>query len=232
MDDVAGARVELAVVVAFGRIIPARLLAAVPMVNLHFSLLPRWRGAAPVERAILAGDRETGVCLMKVEEGLDTGPVYATRRSRSTTTSHSTRCGSSWSTWPARSWSTPWPMASPPFPSPQPQVGEVTLADKITREDLHLDWPAAAVQLARVVRLRAGLDHVPGQAAQRARRRGERRRGVRGRDLPGELRGDEVVTGRGSLRLLRVQPESRSPMSAEEWLRGVRPAASERLGTD
>ena len=80
MDDVAGAEVELAVVVAFGRIIPARLLAAVPMVNLHFSLLPRWRGAAPVERAILAGDRETGVCLMKVEEGLDTGPVYATRR--------------------------------------------------------------------------------------------------------------------------------------------------------
>ena len=71
--------VELAVVVAFGRIIPASLLERVPMVNLHFSLLPRWRGAAPVERAILAGDEETGVCLMKVEEGLDTGPVYGCR---------------------------------------------------------------------------------------------------------------------------------------------------------
>ena len=79
MDDLTTAGVELAVVVAYGRIIPARLLAQVPMVNLHFSLLPRWRGAAPVERAILAGDRETGVCLMKVEEGLDTGPVYAVR---------------------------------------------------------------------------------------------------------------------------------------------------------
>ncbi len=79
MDDLATAGVELAVVVAYGRIIPARLLEQVPMVNLHFSLLPRWRGAAPVERAILAGDRETGVCLMKVEEGLDTGPVYAVR---------------------------------------------------------------------------------------------------------------------------------------------------------
>ena len=77
MEDVAEAGVELAVVVAYGRIIPASLLARVPMVNLHFSLLPRWRGAAPVERALLAGDEETGVCLMKLEEGLDTGPVYA-----------------------------------------------------------------------------------------------------------------------------------------------------------
>ncbi len=77
MDDLLAARVELAVVVAFGRIIPARLLQELSMVNLHFSLLPRWRGAAPVERAILAGDDETGVCLMKIEEGLDSGPVYA-----------------------------------------------------------------------------------------------------------------------------------------------------------
>ena len=75
--DVLGARVELGVVVAFGSIIRGDVLARVPMVNLHFSLLPRWRGAAPVERAILAGDDRTGVCLMAVDEGLDTGPVYA-----------------------------------------------------------------------------------------------------------------------------------------------------------
>ena len=67
---------ELGVVVAFGRIIKPHVLAALPMVNLHFSLLPRWRGAAPVERAILAGDERTGVGLMDVEEGLDTGGVY------------------------------------------------------------------------------------------------------------------------------------------------------------
>src|SRR5580704_16357596 len=79
MNDLLAAGVELAVVVAYGRIIPARLLAELPMVNLHFSLLPRWRGAAPVERAILAGDEETGVCVMKINEGLDTGPVYARR---------------------------------------------------------------------------------------------------------------------------------------------------------
>src|SRR5579875_3972325 len=70
-------RPELGVVVAYGRIIPVEVLAELEMVNLHFSLLPRWRGAAPVERAILAGDRTTGVCVMAVEEGLDTGPIFA-----------------------------------------------------------------------------------------------------------------------------------------------------------
>ena len=76
-DDVLTVDADLGVVVAYGRIIRPHLLAHLPMVNIHFSLLPRWRGAAPVERAILAGDERTGVCLMAVEEGLDTGGVYA-----------------------------------------------------------------------------------------------------------------------------------------------------------
>ena len=80
IDDVTAMGADLGVVVAFGRLIRPHVLAAVPMVNLHFSLLPRWRGAAPVERAILAGDTETGVCLMRLEEGLDTGPVLDTVR--------------------------------------------------------------------------------------------------------------------------------------------------------
>ena len=115
------------------------------------------------------------------------------------------------------------------LPEPEPQHGEVTVAEKITREDLHLDWSGSAVQLSRVVRLGRAWTTFRGQrlnvldAAVRARWRA---------GSPGELHGDEVVTGQGSLRLLRVQPESRSPMSAEEWRRGVRPAASERLGTD
>ena len=70
---------ELGVVVAFGQIIKPHVLAVLPFVNLHFSLLPRWRGAAPVERALLAGDDVTGVCVMRLEEGLDTGGVYASR---------------------------------------------------------------------------------------------------------------------------------------------------------
>jgi methionyl-tRNA formyltransferase len=74
--DAAAAGAQLGVVVAYGRLIKPHLLAALPFINLHFSLLPRWRGAAPVERAVLAGDTETGVCLMALEAGLDTGPVY------------------------------------------------------------------------------------------------------------------------------------------------------------
>src|SRR4051812_44188870 len=77
VDDVLAADADLGVVVAFGQLIKPHVLDAVPMVNLHFSLLPRWRGAAPVERALFAGDTETGVCLMQLEEGLDTGPIYS-----------------------------------------------------------------------------------------------------------------------------------------------------------
>ncbi len=80
VDDALVAGADLGVVVAYGRLIKPHVLAALPMVNLHFSLLPRWRGAAPVQRAILAGDRETGVCLMALEEGLDTGGIYAEER--------------------------------------------------------------------------------------------------------------------------------------------------------
>ncbi len=232
MDDLTTAGVELAVVVAYGRIIPVRLLEQIPMVNLHFSLLPRWRGAAPVERAILAGDRETGVCLMKVEEGLDTGPVYAVGtvplddditldalrrelvRVASVLVVESLAHGVTG------------------LPDPVPQQGEVTVAEKISKEDLHLDWTTPAVGLRRVVRLGKAwttfrgkrltvLDAVVGPSEHDS-----------GGQPPGSLDGPTVSTGDGSLVLLKVQPESRSPMSADEWLRGVRPALGERLGTD
>jgi len=232
MDDVAAAGVELAVVVAFGRIIPARLLAQVPMVNLHFSLLPRWRGAAPVERAILAGDRETGVCLMKVEEGLDTGPVYAVRRlpldDDVTLAFLRDRLVALGSNLLVDTLAT----GVPGLPEPVPQQGEATIADKITQDDLHLDWTGHAVQLKRVVRLGRGwttfrdkrltvLDADVGEAP-----------GDAGALPPGTLLGSAVATGDGTLVLRQVRPESRSPMSADEWLRGVRPGSGERLGTD
>ena len=140
-------------VVAYGRIIPVALLAQVPMINLHFSLLPRWRGAAPVERAILAGDAETGVCVMGVEEGLDTGPVYA----RAVGTHHAGQTlaalrhelvdvGAALLVDVVANG-----LAG--LPEPVPQVGEPTMAAKISSEDLHLQWDDAAVQLERVVRL-------------------------------------------------------------------------------
>ncbi|MGA1358221.1 MAG: methionyl-tRNA formyltransferase, partial [Ilumatobacteraceae bacterium] len=77
LEDALTVGADLGVVVAYGRIIPAAVLERLAMINVHFSLLPRWRGAAPVERALLAGDQETGICIMRVEEGLDTGVVYA-----------------------------------------------------------------------------------------------------------------------------------------------------------
>jgi len=231
MDDVAAAAVELAVVVAYGRIIPTRLLDLVPMVNLHFSLLPRWRGAAPVERAILAGDDETGVCVMKVEAGLDTGPVYAVRtvplddEALDALRQQLVAVGSDLLVDTLAG-------GVSGLPEPVPQHGDVTIADKITKEDLHLDWAEPAVQLKRVVRLGRAWTRFRGkrltvlQAAV-----GDAEPGA-AEHAPGSLLGPAVVTGAGTLVLQRVQPESRSPMSADEWLRGVRPTDGERLGTD
>ena len=231
MDDVVVAGVELAVVVAYGRIIPARVLARVPMVNLHFSLLPRWRGAAPVERAILAGDHETGVCLMKVEEGLDTGPVYALRTlpldddvTLASLRERLVALGSSLLVDTLAS-------GVSGLPEPVPQQGEATMADKITKEDLHLDWAQHAVQLKRVVRLGRAWTTFRGKRLTVLEAEVGEPRGDAGA-LPGTLLGPAVATGDGTLVLRRVQPESRSPMSADEWLRGVRPGSGERLGTD
>jgi methionyl-tRNA formyltransferase len=232
MDDLTSAGVELAVVVAYGRIIPVRLLEQIPMVNLHFSLLPRWRGAAPVERAILAGDRETGVCLMEVEEGLDTGPVYAVRTvpldDDITLAALRLELVDVASALVVESLA----HGVAGLPDPAPQAGDVTLADKITKEDLHLDWARPAVELRRVVRLgRAWTTFRGKRLTVLETRTGPNDTGTE-RALPGSLDGPVVATGGGSLVLQQVQPESRSPMSADEWLRGVRPAAGERLGTD
>ncbi len=236
MKDLAELGAEFAVVVAYGRIIPTSVLDRLPMVNVHFSLLPRWRGAAPVERAILAGDRETGVCLMKVEEGLDTGDVYAVRtvsmdedvtlsglRARLVDAACDLvvdllRDG----------------MRS--LPEPEPQRGDATVAEKITKADLHLDWAQSAVQLHRVVRLEHAWTTFRGrrltvlEAAVSGRP--EELAPHEGSAAPGTVHGASVATGDGFLELRRVQPESRSPMSVDEWLRGVRPAVGERLGTD
>jgi methionyl-tRNA formyltransferase len=230
LDDVAVSGAELAVVVAYGRIIPSGLLNLVPMVNLHFSLLPRWRGAAPVERAILAGDVETGVCVMRVEAGLDTGPVY-TRRvvplddevDLPTLRRELVDVGSGLLVETLAGG-----LAG--LPAPEPQQGAPTTAAKLTNEDLHLRWEEPAVQLHRVVRLSRAWTTFRGRrlGILSARVDPDDDRG----GPPGTLLGASVLTGQGILTLLDVQPESRSPMPAQDWLRGFRLAASERLGSD
>src|SRR5262249_43950531 len=143
---------ELGVVVAFGQLLPVSLLEALPLgfVNVHFSLLPRWRGAAPVERAILAGDVETGVCIMRVEAGLDTGPVYATRRiaigPEETAGDLRPRLVEAGAALLVEH------LPSIATTTPVEQVGEPTYADKLDVAEFELDPTRPAAELHRLVR--------------------------------------------------------------------------------
>ena len=202
------------------------------MVNLHFSLLPRWRGAAPVERAILAGDEETGVCLMKVEEGLDSGPVYARRTVPIDDEVTLDELRMQLVAVASELVVDALADGVSGLPVPQPQHGEVTMAEKITTDDLHIRWGRTAREVSVWC---AWVGHGPRSAAG-AWVSWTRVSGLATAYPPAAHRGHctdaSVSTGEGSLVLRRVQPESRSPMSADEWLRGVRPQDGERLGTD
>ncbi|MBC8364783.1 MAG: methionyl-tRNA formyltransferase [Actinobacteria bacterium] len=223
LDDIATCGAELGVVVAYGRLIPADLLAILPMVNLHFSLLPRWRGAAPVERAILAGDEQTGVCVMAVDEGLDTGGVYARKVVEvgdDTAAALRSRLAATGSTLLVDT-------LSAGLGDADPQEGEATYAHRIGAADLRLEWDRPAAELARVVRIGGAWTTF----------RGERIRvwdaAVAEVDSPvgsGTLEGDIVATGDGGLRLLEVQAENRRRMPTGAWRSGARPEPGERLG--
>ena len=208
------------------------------MVNLHFSLLPRWRGAAPVERAILAGDERTGVCLMALDEGLDTGPVYGCVetpiRPEETAAELRVRLADLGSGSPRRAAR----RRSRHVWQPVPQVGEALYAAKIDRTELELAWERPAVELERVVRVGRAWTSFRGR-----RLIVERAHAVDGAALqatggpdggeavqPGTLVGDEVVCGEGRLQLLEVRPEGRSVQSFAAWRRGARPAPGERFG--
>lgn len=212
VDDILGLGVELGVVVAFGQLIKPHVLAEVPMVNSHFSLLPRWRGAAPVERALLAGDAETGVCLMQLEEGLDTGGVYDTVRVPigATTTADELR-----RTLVAAATEQMVRCLAAPLPTPAPQVGEPVYAAKIRPGDLRLDWAAPAEQADRVIRVGGAWTTF----------RGKRVKVLSAALVPGApavapcpLAGLEVRT---------VQPEGKGPMSFADFARGARPQPGE-----
>lgn len=223
VNDVKGAGAELGVVVAFGRIIRPDVLDALPMVNVHFSLLPRWRGAAPVERAILAGDSHTGVCLMQVEEGLDTGGVYrrmetpvGADETADELTARLARYGADLMV----------AALGEGLGRPEPQTGPPTYAAKIEASDLHLDWARPAAELHRVVRLGRAWTTWRGRRLLVLAARPE----PGGEGRPGTLHGDAVATGEGRLRLVSVQPEGRRPQPGAEWARGARARPGEMLG--
>ena len=222
LEDVLTAAVDLAVVVAYGRIIPAAILEVVPMINIHFSLLPKWRGAAPVERALLAGDAETGVCLMDIGIELDTGDVYA--RTVTTIADDDTLA-----TLRARLISLGSELLvetlSADLPTPVPQLGEISYAKKIAVAELEIDWTMPASTIERFVRLggawttfrgsRLKIHEVAVRAAVGA---------------PGTIDGLIVGCGESALELVVVQPEGKARQDAAAWRNGARPSSDDRLG--
>ncbi len=235
LEDVLSAGAELGVVVAYGRIIPVAVLQQLPMVNLHFSLLPRWRGAAPVERAILEGDAETGVCLMAVEAGLDTGRIYARADTAIGDNETADELRSRLVQLGCRLLEDNLADGVAGLPVPRDQVGEPTYAEKVQPAELEIRWDQTAEQIRRVVRLgrawstwrgrRLGVVAVEAWAAPDGEPGGDR-------VAPGTLEGHAVVAGGGTrVRLVSVQPEGKRPLAAADWWRGQRVEPGERLGS-
>jgi methionyl-tRNA formyltransferase len=222
IDDIRSSGAELGVAVAFGQLLPPAFLEALPhgFVNVHFSLLPRWRGAAPVERAILAGDRETGVCLMRIEEGLDTGGIYgcaSTPIGANETAGelHARLIDLGTQLLVER-------LPDLPATDPSPQQGEPSYAEKLSVDEFRIDPRRSAAELERLVR--AGNPRPGAWMVVRGKRvKVWRARPEPGEGTPGSIRApDELATADGVLRLDEVQPEGRPHMSADAWLAGVR----------
>jgi len=217
------------VVVAYGRIIKDPLLSLVPLVNLHFSLLPRWRGAAPVERAILAGDTETGAAIMQIEEGLDTGGVYAVERTRIDDNEDVTTLRSRLGMLGAR---TLVQLLNQGFPSPAPQQGEPLHADKLGVDDLRIDWTQSAIQIQRVIRLGGAFSSFRGQRLKIHRAEVAPGAGPFGSIIEAGRADVVVACGEGALRLVDVQPEGKKVMSSRDWMNGVKPVVGDTFGAD
>ena len=241
LDAVSRAGAELGIVVAYGRIVPGALLDTLPMVNVHFSLLPRWRGAAPVERAVLAGDTETGVSLMRLEAGLDTGPVLATARAEIGAHEHAAVLTRRLSVTGAQLLVEALAGGVDALGPGTAQQGTPTYAEKIGTEELRLDWSRPASELERLVRLDRAWTTFRGERllvldaqaidVHRRDESGDADDAYGEQDAaPGDIRGTVVGTGDGFLELVSVQPAGKRPMGAAQWWRGVRATGAERLG--
>ncbi len=225
VDEALGVGADLGIVVAFGQLIRRPVLERLAFVNLHFSLLPRWRGAAPVERALLAGDAATGVCLMRLEEGLDTGPVFArlTESVRADDTLASLRgrlvdLGARLLVDQLRAG----------LGDAEPQHGETSYATKIDPAELAIDWTRPADEIGRLVRLGGAWTMFRGKRLKVLDVVVEA--GAAPTAPAGTLGGDVVVAGAGALRLVTVHPEGKGPQAAGAWRNGARPSDGERLG--
>ncbi|HMQ42683.1 MAG TPA: methionyl-tRNA formyltransferase [Paracoccus sp. (in: a-proteobacteria)] len=212
---------DLAVVVAYGLILPQPVLDAPRLgcLNIHASILPRWRGAAPIHRAIMAGDAETGIAIMQMEAGLDTGPVLAETRTHidaaDTTADLHDRLAAMGADLIVDV------LARLPLPAiPQPEAG-VTYASKIDKAEARIDWTRLAEEIDRQIR---GLSPFPGAWCEIAGERVKllRSRRVDGAGRPGEvLDGFRIACGQGVIEVLEAQRAGKRPMPAAEILRGL-----------
>ena len=217
--DLDAAGIERAVVVAYGAMIPAPLLALTPMLNVHFSLLPRWRGAAPVQRAILAGDETTGVSVMSLEPTLDTGPVHLVRtvsigeKTASQLTNELAQRG-------ARALVDV--LDSPELLAhPQVQHGHATYAEKLRPQDFHLTPDLSTELQVRTVRLERAFTFINDRRLRVHEAHAVSAQGPAGSIVLSE--GSVVLLGRdGALALDEVQPEGSRKMAARDWWAGAR----------
>jgi methionyl-tRNA formyltransferase len=234
-EVLAGFGADLAVVAAYGLILPQSILEAPRLggINLHASLLPRWRGAAPIQRALLAGDAETGVTIFRMEPSLDTGPILTMGRVPITAATTAASLHDTLADLAAR-------MVGPTIdrlasgrvvPHPQPEQG-VTYAPKIEKAEARLDWSRPAAFLERQLR---ALNPWPGCWTTFD---GERLLVLEGElaggcGAPGEVLDERmtIACGAGALRLTKVQRAGGRPMSADAFLRGFRLPVGARLGT-
>ncbi|MCU0826695.1 MAG: methionyl-tRNA formyltransferase [Tabrizicola sp.] len=220
--DFAALGADVAVVVAYGLILPQAVLDAPRFgcLNIHASLLPRWRGAAPIHRAIMAGDRQTGVCIMQMEAGLDTGPVLLRETLDIGAEETTAELHDRLSTLGARLIVQALDRLPDLHPEPQPAQG-VTYAAKIDKAEARVDWSRPAVEVDRLIR---GLSPFPGAWVDIKGERVKllRSRLAQGAGMPGQvLRGFTVACGEGAVEITEAQREGKRPMSAAEVLRGL-----------
>ena len=216
IEDVKNFEIDLAVVVAYGSFIPVDLLEKVLMINVHFSLLPRWRGPAPIERAILAGDKKSGVCIMEVGEECDIGSVFSRQEveilARDTTETLRNRlihagCELLVST------------LDNGLGEPIPQEGEIVWAEKIIPKEREIQWELEAEKIDRLVRIGGAWTTFAGKRF-KVWEAEAIAQDVGGQ--PGQLVGDQVATGKGSLRLIDVQSQNRARQAFDSWKLGAR----------
>lgn len=220
--EFAALNADAAIVVAYGLLLPKPVLDAPRLgcFNLHGSLLPRWRGAAPIQRAIMAGDGETGVEVMKMEERLDTGPVLfsmSTPIGRKTTGDLQNELSDSGADLMSKALR----ALERGNVEMKPQSGEATYAKKIVKEETKIDWTKSAHELDCLIR---GLSPAPGAWCEM---RGERVKvlyaePIGGKGAPGEVLDDNlaIACDDGALRLTRLQRAGKSVMEAKDFLRG------------